>query len=56
MGIIDILEKSNEKMRVLNYQFKIKHENQRAFLAAHKETHLFSVGRQKRLRNGFKTL
>ena len=47
MGIIDILEKSNEKMRVLNYQFKTKHENQRAFLAAHKETHLLQLESRK---------
>lgn len=30
VGIIDALEKNNERMRVINHQFKAKHENQRA--------------------------
>ena len=47
MGIIDTLEKSNENLRVINYQFKTKQENQRAFLAAHKEIHLFQLEGRK---------
>ena len=47
MGIIDILEKINEKLRVINYQFKTKHENQRAFLAARKEINLFQLEGRK---------
>lgn len=38
LGIIYALEKDNERLRMINKQYKVKYENQRIFLAAYKET------------------
>lgn len=46
MDIIDALEKNNERIRV-THPFKANHENQRASLAAKKETHLLQLEGRK---------
>lgn len=45
---IDALDKDNERLMVINQQFKAKYENQRGYLAAYKRTPSFASGGQKK--------